>query len=122
MDTMTTFRMLEWGHAPDFVEVPVPSPGSGEVLVEVAAVGLCHSDVHLIHAPEGTYGFPVPFTLGHEIAGRVALTNAPSSPLAVGDPVAVAAGPRCGTCLPCLRGKTRYARSRRDSSVERRQS
>ncbi len=105
VETMTAFRMVEWGRAPEFVEVPIPELAAGEVLVEVVAVGLCHTDVHLMHASVGDYGFPVPFTLGHEIAGRVVERESPWGELTEGHAVVVAAGPRCGICLACLRGQ-----------------
>ena len=54
-------------------EVPKPSPGPGEVLVRVAAAGICLSDVHLIEGQLSPL-FPVgaAVTLGHEVAGTVA--------------------------------------------------
>ncbi len=79
-------------------------PGPGEVLVEVAAVGLCHTDVHFLHAPEGAFDYPVPFTLGHEIAGRVVAAGA-GARTTVDSAIVVALGPRCWRCLPCLRGE-----------------
>ena len=82
----------------------MPSPGPEEVLVEVAAVGLCHTDVHFLHAPEGAFPYRLPFTLGHEIAGRIVASGSAAAGAAAGDVVVVALGPRCGRCLPCLRG------------------
>ena len=50
-------------------DVDVPEPGPSEVLLKVAAAGVCHSDLHLLHAPALPYSLPM--TLGHEVAGRV---------------------------------------------------
>ena len=105
METMTAFRLVGWQVPAEFQEVPVPSPAAEEVLVEVAAVGLCHTDVHFLHAPEGAFPYQLPFTLGHEIAGRVVSRGSSVGGIADGAAVAVALGPRCWRCLPCLRGQ-----------------
>ncbi|MBK7950747.1 MAG: alcohol dehydrogenase catalytic domain-containing protein [Deltaproteobacteria bacterium] len=105
MQTMKAFRLVGWQKPPVFEDVAVPTPQSDEVLVEVAAVGLCHTDVHFLHAAAGDFPYPIPFTLGHEIAGRVVAVGASVRDLALETPVAVALGPRCWRCLPCLRGE-----------------
>jgi alcohol dehydrogenase, propanol-preferring len=101
---MTAFRLAEWGRA-EFVEMPVPRPAPGEVLVEVAAVGLCHTDLHFMHAAPGAFAFEVPFILGHETAGRVVELGLGVAGLGAGDAVVVADGPRCWRCPSCLRGE-----------------
>ncbi len=62
-------------HAPGDVRIedrPVPEPGPREVLVEVAAVGVCGSDVHYYeHGRIGPHVVTAPLVLGHESAGRV---------------------------------------------------
>jgi alcohol dehydrogenase, propanol-preferring len=105
METMTAFRLVEWGRPAEFGAVPVPRPAAGEVLVEVAAVGLCHTDLHFMEAAPGAFPFPVPFTLGHEIAGRVVELGEGVTGLSTGDDVVVAEGPRCWRCVSCLRGE-----------------
>ena len=112
METMTAFRLVGWQQAPRFVDVPIPTPASDELLVEVAAVGLCHTDLHFMHAPPGAYPYSLPFTLGHEIAGRVTECGETVGSFEVGQPVAIAAGPRCGNCVPCLRGEDNLCLSR----------
>lgn len=105
-ETMEAFRLRAWGEAPEFEEVPVPVPRPGEVLVEVAAVGLCHTDVHFLEAKPGDYAYPVPFTLGHEIAGRVVDdAYARAAGFEAGQAVVVALGPRCGRCRRCVAGE-----------------
>jgi D-arabinose 1-dehydrogenase-like Zn-dependent alcohol dehydrogenase len=85
-------------------EVPVPEPGPGEVLVQVAAAGVCLSDLHLI---DGT--LPLrrdgELTLGHEVAGTVAALG-PGVELATGLRVCLQAGQVCGTCDRCVRRRT----------------
>src|SRR5829696_4493050 len=80
-------------------QVPDPAPGPGEVLVEVAAAGICGSDLEVLDGrrPAAYVGYPV--VPGHEWAGRV-LAAGP------GDPV-VAEGLRsCGVCDRCAEGRT----------------
>jgi propanol-preferring alcohol dehydrogenase len=101
---MRAYRLVRWQEPAVFEDVPVPRPGPDDVLVEVAGVGLCHTDIHFLHSPPGAYAYDLPFTLGHEIAGRVVEVGASVVGLAVGDAVVVAPGPRCWRCPPCLRG------------------
>ena len=66
------YRMLAWKTSPEYRDVPQPEPGPGQVLVKVAAAGLCHSDLHVIHEFDaGVFNADLPFTLGHENAGWV---------------------------------------------------
>jgi len=80
--------------------VPRPEVGPGEVLVEVAACGVCHSDLHIL---DGDLPLVGPQTLGHEVAGTVAETGA-GVDLAVGTDVAVFGGWGCRDCEVCARG------------------
>ncbi|WP_020578847.1 zinc-binding dehydrogenase [Actinopolymorpha alba] len=78
-----------------------PRPGYGEVLVEVAACGVCHTDLHVM---KGEVAFPAPCVLGHEITGHVAELGAGVSGLNVGDRVACSFIMPCGRCRHCVRG------------------
>ena len=76
---MKAYRIVEWEHPPELTEAPIPVPGPGEILVEVAGNGLCHSDVGMALAPAAfmePLGWRVPFTLGHEVGGHVAALGA----------------------------------------------
>lgn len=84
------------------VEVPTPTAGPGEVLLRVGAVGACHSDLHILDAPAGL--FPVPMTLGHEIAGTVDQLGSGVTGWSTGDQAAVYGIIGCGRCRACLRG------------------
>lgn len=84
-------------------DLPVPDPGPGEVLVRVAGVGLCHSDLHLRDG-EVPMIPSFPWVLGHEIAGRVEATGPGVEPIEHGLPVLVYGGWGCGRCRPCLTG------------------
>jgi alcohol dehydrogenase len=86
----------------DIVEVDLDGPGRGEVLVKVAAAGLCHSDLSVI---DGSRPRPTPMVLGHEAAGVVAAVGEGVTDLAVGDHVVMVFVPSCGHCLPCATGR-----------------
>ena len=83
-------------------EVELDPPGPGEVLVEVAAAGLCHSDLSVI---DGARPRPLPMVLGHEGAGTVEQVGDGVSDLAPGDHVVFIFMPSCGDCLPCMEGR-----------------
>lgn len=103
--TMRALRLTEWESEPVITEVPVPEPHGSEVLVEVAAAGLCRTDLHIMSASAGSYPYALPFTLGHESAGRVAALGPEASGVEVGDPVVVYARWGCGTCWQCARDR-----------------
>ena len=105
---MKAYRIIEWEHAPELVEAPVPEPGPGQVLVAVAGNGLCHSDAMMSQMPGAigeAIGWKVPFTLGHEVGGRVASLGAGVTGFSEGDPVAVISPRSCGHCTWCVRGE-----------------
>ena len=107
-ETMAAYRVVEWQHPPELVEIPVPTVGPGQVLVEVAGCGLCHSDLTMTEMPAeigDALGWQVPFTLGHESAGRVVEVGAGVTTVAVGDPVALTSPSSCGTCAHCRAGR-----------------
>jgi propanol-preferring alcohol dehydrogenase len=98
-------QLVAWGRPAELREVPRPEPGPGEVLLRVRAAGLCHSDLHLMHWPEGTLPYTLPFTLGHEVAGEVAAVGAGVDGLRVGEAVLVYGPWGCGLCPRCSRGE-----------------
>ncbi len=83
-------------------EVELAPPGPGEVLVRIAAAGLCHSDLSVIN---GDRPRPTPMLLGHEAAGVVEETGPGVDDLKRGDPVVLVFVPSCGHCLPCAEGR-----------------
>jgi alcohol dehydrogenase, propanol-preferring len=102
---MRALRLTEWQSDPVITEVPVPEPLGQEVLVEVAAAGLCRTDLHIMSSPPGAYPYTLPFTLGHESAGRVAALGPQAAGARVGDPVVVYSRWGCGTCWQCAQGR-----------------
>ncbi len=92
--------------APVKVEtVHVPDPGPGEVVVAVAACGVCHTDLHY---REGAINDDFPFLLGHEAAGTVDAVGEGVTNVAPGDYVVLAWRAPCGTCRSCRRGRPWY--------------
>lgn len=83
-------------------EIPVPRPLSDEVLVKVAACGVCHTDLHVL---KGEVAFPAPAVVGHEISGTVVEVGPNVSGFAAGDPVVGAFIMPCGNCAQCLKGR-----------------
>lgn len=77
-------------------------PQDGEVLIRVAACGVCHTDLHVIKAE---VAFPTPCVLGHEISGWVERTGPGVDELKAGDRVVCSFIMPCGTCRHCVRGK-----------------
>ncbi|WP_030569423.1 Zn-dependent alcohol dehydrogenase [Streptomyces aureocirculatus] len=88
-------------------DLEVRGPGPGEVLVAVAAAGLCHSDLSVL---DGTIPFPRPVVLGHEGAGVVDAVGAGVTHVAPGDHVALSTIANCGACAECDRGRPTMCR------------
>jgi propanol-preferring alcohol dehydrogenase len=84
-------------------EVPRPEPGPGEVLVRVAAAGVCGTELHFLDGLLTPAKAPI--TLGHEVAGTVAATGPGVTGLTVGDRVAVHYLHACGRCRWCRTGR-----------------
>ncbi len=83
-------------------EVDLDGPGPGEVLLRIAAAGLCHSDLSVIN---GDRPRPLPMALGHEGAGVVEEVGEFVDDLKPGDPVVCVFVPSCGHCAPCREGR-----------------
>ena len=87
-------------------ERPAPEPGPGEVLVDVAAVGVCGSDVHYYeHGRIGRFVVDRPLVLGHEPAGRISAVGPGVDPARVGQRVSVEPGVPDRSCPQCLAGR-----------------
>lgn len=84
-------------------EIQRSNPVGREVLVDVKASGLCHSDLHMA---ENDFGTPLPAVLGHEVAGIVQEVGPDVTEFAVGDHVVASLVQFCGHCESCLSGRT----------------
>lgn len=84
------------------VDLPQPTPAADEVLIEVAACGICGSDVH---GYDGASGRRIPpIVMGHEAAGTIVALGAEVTGFQPGDRVTFDSTVYCGGCGPCLRG------------------
>lgn len=93
---LSQYRRLE------LTDAPVPSPARDEILMRVAACGICGSDVH---GYDGSSGRRIPpIVMGHEAAGTIEAAGELVTGLAVGDRVTVDSTVYCGACGNCLRG------------------
>ncbi|MDX5311132.1 MAG: S-(hydroxymethyl)mycothiol dehydrogenase [Rhodococcus sp. (in: high G+C Gram-positive bacteria)] len=89
----------------EVVPIVIPDPGPGEVVVAIAACGVCHTDLHY---REGGINDEFPFLLGHEAAGVVESVGEGVDSVAVGDFVVLNWRAVCGQCRACKRGRPQY--------------
>ena len=89
----------------ELVEIVIPDPGPGEVVVDVQACGVCHTDLTY---REGGINDEFPFLLGHEAAGIVETVGAGVTRVAPGDFVILNWRAVCGECRACRRGRPWY--------------
>jgi 2-desacetyl-2-hydroxyethyl bacteriochlorophyllide A dehydrogenase len=86
-----------------FGEVPVPSPGQGQVLLRIQRIGVCGSDVHVYH---GKHPFtPYPVVQGHEFSAEVVAVGPGVEHVEVGMKVTATPQEVCGVCRPCKQGR-----------------
>jgi L-iditol 2-dehydrogenase len=99
---MNALLLSEYKHLA-VTTLPVPVPASTDILVQVAACGICGSDVHGF---DGTSGRRIPpLVMGHEAAGIVAAIGSEVSRFAVGDRVTFDSTVYCGMCAFCRKGE-----------------
>lgn len=94
--------LVEAGKPLEIEEVTISKPGPHEVLIQTAACGLCHSDLHFI---DGSYPHPLPAIPGHEAAGIVEAVGSEVRTVAVGDAVVSCLSAFCGHCEFCVSGR-----------------
>src|SRR6266480_876837 len=108
-NSMKAMLLSQYRHL-EIADLPTPTPGPGELLVNVAACGICGSDVH---GYDGSSGRRIPpIVMGHEAAGRVAAVGPQVTGFAVGDRVTFDSTIYCGSCGPCRRGEVNLCDSR----------
>ena len=83
-------------------DIELEEPGPGQVLVRMAAVGICGTDLHMV---KGEWERPTPMVLGHEGSGVVEAVGEGVEGVAVGDEVVLSWAPSCGECADCKRGR-----------------
>jgi D-arabinose 1-dehydrogenase-like Zn-dependent alcohol dehydrogenase len=108
---MRAIQLIEVGRPVEERQVDISPPGPNDVVVEVRAAGICHSDVHYRSGPRSVDSFPM--TLGHEVAGIIVETGSLVDPARAGERVALHYQTSCGSCLWCSRGSEQFCRSGR---------
>src|SRR6059058_1118917 len=103
---MRAVRLTQVGKSLENADVPVPEIGPTDVLVCVAAAGICHSDAHYRAGISEIDRLPL--TLGHEVAGRVEEVGSDVTHLSAGDRVCVHYLVHCGSCEFCVRGLEQF--------------
>jgi D-arabinose 1-dehydrogenase-like Zn-dependent alcohol dehydrogenase len=106
---MRAIQLTQIGEPLEDADVPIPEIGPANVLIRVAAAGICHSDAHY-RAGISKIDY-LPLTLGHEIAGCVEQIGSDVANVSVGDRVCVHYLVHCGTCEFCVRGLEQFCRS-----------
>jgi 2-desacetyl-2-hydroxyethyl bacteriochlorophyllide A dehydrogenase len=103
---MLALRKLDLLPGVALEDAPLPMPSSGEVLIAVAAAGICGSDLHVAcSAPSYAFIAPaLPVTLGHEFAGTIVALADGAGGVSIGDRVVVMPSVICGACDRCRRG------------------
>src|SRR6266699_2453653 len=104
--SMKAVQLVQLGTPLEDAEVSLPDIGASDVLVRVAACGICHSDAHY-RAGISTID-PLPLTLGHEVAGRVERVGDDVDYVSPGDRVYVHYLVSCGGCDFCSRGHEQF--------------
>jgi len=97
--------LLDAPHTPlHLADLPIPTPGAGQMLLKVSACGVCHTDLHIL---DGELTQPkLPLVLGHQIVGTVVQSSAGVHRFQAGERVGVPwLGATDGTCRYCLRGQ-----------------
>ncbi len=95
----------EAGRPAELVDVVIPDPGANDVVVEIHACGVCHTDLAY---RDGDIADDFPFLLGHEAAGRVVEIGEGVTHVSVGDYVVLNWRAVCGQCRACRKGLPRY--------------
>src|SRR5262249_35903076 len=106
---MSAVRLVQVGKPLEQADIPIPESGSQDVLIRIAAAGICHSDAHYRAGISKIDNLPL--TLGHEVAGTVEKVGAGVTNVAAGDRVCVHYLVHCGTCEFCVRGQEQFCRS-----------
>src|SRR5579875_509661 len=106
---MKALLLSEYKHL-TIADLPAPIPGTREVLIRVAACGICGSDVH---GYDGASGRRIPpIVMGHEAAGVIAQVGADVRDYKAGDRVTFDSTVYCGKCEFCLRGEVNLCDNR----------
>jgi propanol-preferring alcohol dehydrogenase len=109
---MKAMQVVVPGQPLALVDIPVPEPAAGEVLVRVRACGVCRTDLHVADGELAESKLPI--VPGHEIVGEIAATGAGVGQFGIGQRVGIPwLGTTCGQCVYCRSGRENLCRSAR---------
>src|SRR3954465_10283781 len=106
---MKAVRLTQPGRPLQAEEVAKPSPGKHDVVIQVKAAGICHSDAH--YRAGKSRVDPLPLTLGHEVAGGVEGVGSGVTDFKRGDRVCLHYLATCGNCAYCEQGNEQFCES-----------
>src|SRR6266478_2103793 len=106
---MRAVRLVQVGKPLEKADIPIPEIAPRDVLIRVAAAGICHSDAHYRAGISNIDCLPL--TLGHEVAGRVQRAGNNVMHVSAGDRVCVHYLVSCGSCEFCVRGLEQFCRT-----------
>ncbi len=87
----------------EYRDVPVPTPGPGQVALRILRIGICGSDIHVYHGTHPFTGYPI--VQGHEYSAIVDAVGPDVTSVKVGQMVTATPQEVCGVCRPCQRGQ-----------------
>jgi 2-desacetyl-2-hydroxyethyl bacteriochlorophyllide A dehydrogenase len=103
---MKAIRLVTVGRPLEMQEIPIPAFGEKDILIRVRAAGICHSDVHYRNGLSPVY--PLPMTLGHEVAGVVEEIGPRVTNVKIGERVCLHYNLTCGDCSYCTSGNEQF--------------
>ena len=98
----------------ELIDMPIPEPGEGEVILKVRAVGICGSDLHMY---KWEVFPPLPLIMGHEFCGEIYKVGPGVTGWKEGEFVASNVGGTCGVCQPCREGKSYLCLNKRSPGI-----
>src|SRR5436309_9788873 len=117
---MQALRKVDAGPGLEIAEIPEPTPGPAEVVVEVEAASICGTDLHIKKWDEWSQQrIQPPLTLGHEFAGTVVELGEDVDHVGVGDYVSAESHITCGMCFQCRTGQAHMCERTRILGVDR---
>ena len=118
--TMQALRKTSAGPGLELVEIGRPSPGPGDVLIEVQRMAICGTDLHIYSWDDWAAStVPVPLTLGHEFMGVVAEVGDHVTAVEPGQRVTAEGHITCGQCRNCRAGRRHFCRNTIGVGVQR---
>ncbi len=116
---MRALRKTGRGPGAELVDVPIPEPGEGEVLLRVHAASICGTDLHIFDWNEWSEGrIRVPMTFGHEVAGYVEEVGPEVHHIRRGAFAAAETHIACGICSTCRTGRAHICQNLRILGVD----